>query len=282
MHIAVYTLEKMANGGIYDQLGGGFYRYSTDQYWRIPHFEKMLYDNGPLLQLYADTWLATHNSLFKQIAHETAAWVMREMQSGQKEGGYFATLDADSEHEEGKFYVWDKDEIARVLTTDEYAVIAPYFGLSRFPNFENKYWHLEIIQSSAAIANDMGMSREEVQQWIESARCKLFNKREQRVHPGRDEKILTSWNGLMIKGMARAGRIFEQSEWIKSAMLAVDFISTTLWKNNGYWLPSRMARRATMHISMIMPFCLTVCWSSCKWNFVSLIWNLLEHWQRYC
>ncbi|AKH39677.1 hypothetical protein BCL69_106612 [Nitrosomonas communis] len=231
-HIAAYTLEKMANGGVYDQLGGGFFRYSTDQYWRIPHFEKMLYDNGLLLQLYADAWLATHYSLFKRIAHETVGWLMREMQSGPKEEGYFASLDADSEHEEGKFYVWDKDEIELVLTADEYAVIAPYFGLSRPPNFENKYWHLEIMQAIAAIASDRGISQEEVQQWIETARRKLFSKREQRVHPGRDEKILTSWNGLMIKGMARAGRIFEESEWIKSAMLAVDFIGTTLWKNN--------------------------------------------------
>ncbi|MDV6343222.1 thioredoxin domain-containing protein [Nitrosomonas sp. Is37] len=231
-YIVAYTLEKMANGGIYDQLGGGFYRYSTDQYWRIPHFEKMLYDNGPLLQLYADAWLATHNSLFKRIVEETAAWVMREMQFGQKEGGYYSALDADSEHEEGKFYVWDKDEIACVLTADEYTVIAPYYGLSRLPNFENKYWHLEINQSVAAIANDMGISQEEVQQRIESARHKLFNKREQRVHPGRDEKTLASWNGLMIRGMARAGMIFGGSEWIKSAMLAVDFIRTTLWKNN--------------------------------------------------
>ncbi|SDY28701.1 thioredoxin domain-containing protein [Nitrosomonas sp. Nm33] len=231
-YIVAYTLEKMANGGIYDQLGGGFYRYSTDQYWCIPHFEKMLYDNGPLLQLYADAWLATRNSLFKRIVEETAAWVMREMQFGQKEGGYYSALDADSEHEEGKFYVWDKDEIACVLTADEYTVIAPYYGLSRLPNFENKYWHLEINQSVAAIANDMGISQEEVQQRIESARHKLFNKREQRVHPGRDEKTLVSWNGLMIKGMARAGMIFGSSEWIKSAMLAVDFIRATLWKNN--------------------------------------------------
>ncbi|WP_430232340.1 thioredoxin domain-containing protein [Nitrosomonas communis] len=231
-HIAAYTLEKMANGGIYDQLGGGFFRYSTDQCWRIPHFEKMLYDNGLLLQLCADAWLATHHSLFKRIAHETVGWVMREMQSGPKEEGYFASLDADSEHEEGKFYVWDKDEIELILAADEYAAIAPYFGLLRPPNFENRYWHLEIMQAIAAIANDRGISQEEVQQWIESARRKLFSKREQRVHPGRDEKILTSWNGLMIKGMARAGRIFEQREWIKSAMLTVDFIGTTLWKNN--------------------------------------------------
>ncbi|SDY76834.1 thioredoxin domain-containing protein [Nitrosomonas sp. Nm58] len=232
LHMTVYTLERMAKGGIYDQLGGGFYRYSTDQYWRIPHFEKMLCDNGPLLQLYSDTWLATRDPLFKRIAEETATWVMREMQSDQKKGGYYSALDADSEHEEGKFYVWDKNQIVQILPPDEYAVIVPYYGLSHFPNFENKYWHLEIDQSAAVIANEMGVSEEEVQQRIESARRKLFNIREQRVHPGRDKKILTSWNGLMIKGMARAGMIFQHKEWVHSAMQVVDFISTTLWKNN--------------------------------------------------
>lgn len=233
LHMVTYTLEKMAKGGIYDQLGGGFYRYSTDQQWRIPHFEKMLYDNGPLLQLYTDAWLATRDPLFKRIAEETAGWVMREMQASQNdEGGYYSTLDADSEHKEGKFYVWDKDEVAQILSPDEYAVIAPYYGLSHFPNFENKYWHLQIDQPVATIADNTGISEEVVRQRIESARNKLFRVREQRIHPGRDEKILTSWNGLMIKGMARAGMIFERPEWVHSAMHATDFIKNTLWRNN--------------------------------------------------
>ncbi len=227
------TLEKMANGGIYDQLGGGFYRYSTDQYWRIPHFEKMLYDNGLLLQLYTDTWLATRDPLFKRITEETASWVMREMQAHQTDGGgYYSTLDADSAHEEGKFYVWDKDEIGQILLPDEYAIIVSYYGLALPPNFENKYWHLQIDQPVAAIAKDTGVSEEDVRQCIESARKKLFNVREQRIHPGRDEKILTGWNGLMIKGMARAGLIFERTEWVHSALQTVDFIKTTLWRNN--------------------------------------------------
>ena len=143
--MAVYTLQKMAEGGIYDQLGGGFYRYSTDQCWHIPHFEKMLYDNGPLLRLYADAWVATGNPLFKRIAEETAEWVMREMQApaqtagiGGAERGYYSTLDADSENEEGKFYVWDASEIANILPPEEYVVVAPYYGLERSPNFEGK------------------------------------------------------------------------------------------------------------------------------------------------
>ena len=229
LRMAAYTLEKMAKGGIYDQLGGGFCRYSTDQHWSIPHFEKMLYDNGPLLRLYADAWLATSDSLFKRIVEETAEWVIREMQSPT--GGYYSTMDADSEHEEGRFYVWDREQVAQILSPEEYAVVAPYYGLLRSPNFEHQHWNLEIVQPLAEVAQAVGISQEEAQQRLAAARRKLFIERELRVHPGRDEKILTSWNGLMIKGMARAGRIFRRSEWVHSATLAVDFIRGTLWKD---------------------------------------------------
>ncbi|HET9700212.1 MAG TPA: thioredoxin domain-containing protein, partial [Burkholderiales bacterium] len=125
--IATLTLRRMAEGGIYDQIGGGFCRYSVDRTWTIPHFEKMLYDNGPLLRLHADTWRLTGDPLFRRVAEETAQWVMREMQS--PEGGYYSTLDADSEHEEGKFYVWTPDEVRGLLAPEEYAVLAPHFGL---------------------------------------------------------------------------------------------------------------------------------------------------------
>jgi uncharacterized protein YyaL (SSP411 family) len=234
LHMATYTLQKMAEGGIYDQLGGGFCRYSTDQYWHIPHFEKMLYDNGPLLRLYADAWLASGNSLFQQVVEETAGWVMREMQPqgrGKAEGGYYSTLDADSENEEGKFYVWDRSQVAHVLSPEEYAVIAPYYGLVRSANFEQRHWNLLIAESLENVARDSDISQEEARQRLTSARRKLFAARELRVHPGRDEKILTSWNGLMIKGMARAGRVFGREDWVQSAALAVDFIRSTLWKN---------------------------------------------------
>lgn len=239
LRMAAHTLKKMAEGGIYDQLGGGFCRYSTDQHWSIPHFEKMLYDNGPLLRLYADAWLATGDPLFKRVVEETAEWVMREMQppvgveAGMMGGsGYYSTLDADSEDEEGKFYVWDYAQIAQILSPEEYAVVAPYYGLLRTPNFEQKHWNLEITQPLADVARAIGIQHEEARQRLASGRRKLFIERELRVRPGRDEKILTSWNGLMIKGMTRAGNVFERSDWIQSATLAVDFIRSTLWKNN--------------------------------------------------
>lgn len=235
LHVVTHTLEKMAYGGLYDQLGGGFCRYSTDRYWRIPHFEKMLYDNALLLPLYADTWLLTGNPLFKQVVEETANWVVREMQAGT-DGGYFSSLDADSEHEEGKFYVWDKEAVAAVLTAEEYAVIAPYYGLDRPPNFENQYWHFEVVQTIEAIAAHNRIDQETTQQLISSARKKLLAQRELRVRPGRDEKILTSWNALMIKGMARAGQIFEREEWINSALQAMDFIRAKLWQDDGHLL----------------------------------------------
>ena len=246
LQMATYTLQKMAEGGIYDQLGGGFCRYSTDQHWSIPHFEKMLYDNAPLLRLYTDAWLATGNSLFKRIVEKTVEWVLREMQSqgeGRTEtenkqgteaawGGYYSTLDADSENEEGKFYVWNRSQVAQILSPEEYAVVVSYYGLARSPNFEHRHWNLEIAQPLAEVALAVGISDQEARQRLASARRKLFIERESRVHPGRDEKILTSWNGLMIKGMARAGRVFERDEWVQSATLAVNFIRSTLWKNN--------------------------------------------------
>ena len=233
LHVVTHTLEKMAQGGLYDQLGGGFCRYSTDRYWRIPHFEKMLYDNALLLPLYAETWLVTGNPLFKQVVEETAAWVIREMQASTAAGGgYFSSLDADSEHEEGKFYVWDRQAIAAILTREEYAVAAPYFGFDRPPNFEDQRWHLEVVQSIEAVAANNQINSEAAQQLIDSARKKLLNEREQRIRPGRDEKILTSWNALMIKGMARAGQIFEREEWIDSAMRAMDFIHDRLWQDS--------------------------------------------------
>jgi uncharacterized protein len=216
LEIARVTLAHMCQGGIYDQLGGGFCRYSTDAYWTIPHFEKMLYDNGPLLGLLADAWSLTREQTFVRCAAETAGWIMREMQSPQ--GGYYSSLDADSEHEEGKFYVWTREEVASLLTPPEYAVVAAHYGLGQPPNFENRYWHLRV----AAPSNDESL--------LASGREKLLAAREKRVRPGRDEKILVSWNALAIRGMAHAGRVLGHPEWIASARRALGFIRTAMWR----------------------------------------------------
>ena len=225
LDMARYTLHAMASGGIYDQLGGGFCRYSVDERWSIPHFEKMLYDNGPLLHLYVAAWQATGEPVYRRVAEETAAWVMREMQS--PEGGYYSTLDADSEGEEGKFYVWTPDEARQHLDGREYTVAAAFYGLDAPPNFEGT-WHLRVSASLQEAAERAGVSEEAVAELLQSAREKLFQVREQRIRPGRDEKILTAWNGLMIKGMAAAGRAFGRADLIASAERALDFVRETL------------------------------------------------------
>jgi uncharacterized protein YyaL (SSP411 family) len=215
--MALVTLERMCAGGIYDQLGGGFCRYSVDAEWSIPHFEKMLYDNGPLLGLLADAWLVSRKPIFARCAAETAAWMQREMQS--PEGGYYSSLDADSEHEEGKFYVWDREQVRALLTPEEYAAFARRYGLEGPPNFEKRHWHLRITSPA------------EDEPLVESARAKLFAEREKRVRPGRDEKVLVSWNALAIRGMAHAGRVFGRPEWINSAERALAFIRSHMWRD---------------------------------------------------
>ncbi|MEW6690765.1 MAG: thioredoxin domain-containing protein, partial [Pseudomonadota bacterium] len=214
--IARTTLTRMCEGGIYDQLGGGFSRYSVDPRWMIPHFEKMLYDNGQLLALLADAWLVSGDALYARCAEETAAWLTREMQS--PEGGYYSSLDADSEHEEGKFYVWDRDEVRALLTEGEFREIATVFGLDQAPNFENRHWHFHVLASPSN--KDL----------FESAKRKLFVAREMRVRPGRDEKILVSWNALAIRGMAHAGRVFGRPEWVDSARRALAFVRSRMWR----------------------------------------------------
>ena len=217
--MALTTLTRMSEGGIYDQIGGGFCRYSVDERWEIPHFEKMLYDNGPLLGLCADAWAQTGDALYARVAEQTASWVLREMQAA--EGGYYSALDADSEGEEGKYYVWDRSEIERLLSPQELALAARRWGFDGAPNFEGRHWHARVAAPLAA----------EELPLLESARQKLFAAREQRIRPGRDDKILTSWNALMIEGMVHAARIFGRSEWLASAQRAMDFIRRTMWRD---------------------------------------------------
>ena len=229
LHMARFSLHAMASGGVYDQLGGGFCRYSVDDYWMIPHFEKMLYDNGQLLALYADAALACEDADFRRIAIETGEWAMRDMQS--PEGGFYSALDADSEGEEGKFYVWTPEEVQALLTPDEYSLFAPVYGLDRPPNFENHAWNLHVFQSPQSVAQKLGLDATQAATRLASARSKLLTARATRVPPGRDDKVLTSWNGLMIKGMARAGRRLDRPDFVASAQRAFDFIRLHMWKD---------------------------------------------------
>jgi uncharacterized protein len=238
--MAEFTLARMAEGGIYDQVGGGFARYSVDGEWAIPHFEKMLYDNGWLLRLYAEAWAATRNPIFERVCRETAAWVMREMQAPQ--GGYYSSLDADSEGEEGKFYVWTVDEIRALLEPSEFGVASAVWGLDRAPNFEGKHWHLVIARTVAEVARELDMNEGLAQTHLDSARRKLRATREERVRPGRDEKVLTSWNALMIGGMARAARVFANPEWLASARSALEFLRATMWKDGKLLATSKDGR----------------------------------------
>ncbi len=230
LHMAHFSLHAMAAGGIYDQLGGGFCRYSVDDQWMVPHFEKMLCDNGQLLALYAGAALATGDADFRRIAIETAEWAMREMQS--PEGGYYSALDADSEGEEGKFYVWMPNEVRAILTADEYDMFAPVYGLDRPPNFENHAWNLHVFRAPQNVADKLRLDADLAAARLASARAKLLAARAARVRPGRDDKVLTSWNGLMIKGMAHAGRLLGRADFIDSAERAFDFIRTQMWKGD--------------------------------------------------
>ncbi len=229
LSIARHSLNAMANGGVYDQLAGGFCRYSVDDYWMIPHFEKMLYDNAQLLPLYADAALALHDPLFRRIALDTAAWVMRDMQSPA--GGYYSSLDADTEGHEGRYYVWQREEVKQLLSPEEYAVVAPHYGLDRPPNFENEAWNLHVFQDADTLAKHLHLEPVQIEARLASARRKLNAARALRVTPGRDEKILTAWNGLMIKGMAHAGRLLGRDVCIDSAARAVDFVRAQLWRD---------------------------------------------------
>ncbi|HWK75419.1 MAG TPA: thioredoxin domain-containing protein [Povalibacter sp.] len=228
LYMATLTLTRMSEGGLYDQLGGGFARYSVDQFWMIPHFEKMLYDNGQLLNVAAQTAVATGDPLFRRVAGETADWIVRDLQSPQ--GGYWSTLDADSEGHEGKFYVWDAQEVRKLLPATAYEVFARRFGLDRAANFEG-HWHLHVYRAVEEIANELGIAAAEAQQQLNDARRILLEVRNARVWPGRDEKILTSWNGLAIAGMAVAARALQRPDLADSATRAVDFIRANLWRN---------------------------------------------------
>lgn len=230
------TLTRMAQGGLFDHLGGGFFRYSIDRKWHIPHFEKMLYDNAQLLGLYCDGYHLFGNAQYAAAALATAQWVVVEMQ--QPDGGYASTLDADAEGEEGKYYVWSETDLRAVLSENEYSVVENYFGLFGEANFEGS-WHFNLSAQAdleslplPSAANPATDNENEIETTLSSAKSKLLTIRDARIRPALDDKILAAWNGLMIKSMARAGRILAQPELIQSAQIAVDFVRDNMWQGS--------------------------------------------------
>ena len=226
LFMATLSLKRMADGGIYDHLGGGFCRYSVDRYWQIPHFEKMLYDNGPLLALYAQSYLATGESSFATVANETADWMLSDMRDAN--GGFYSTRDADSEGEEGKYYVWTPDDVRSLVNEDEFAALAARFGLDDEANFEG-HWHLTVRQSTEDVAGAIGTAEDAAVERIDAGRQKLLAARASRIEPGRDEKQLASWNALAIRGLSIAGRALQRGDLVDAAAAAIDFIREHLY-----------------------------------------------------
>ncbi|MDG2107396.1 MAG: thioredoxin domain-containing protein [Woeseiaceae bacterium] len=217
--MSTLTLTRMANGGIFDHIGGGFCRYSVDKYWQIPHFEKMLYDNGPLLASYAQAAIATGESLFFDTANATADWMLADMLADN--GGFFSSLDADSEGKEGTYYLWTPKQVKKLLGND-YIVFANHFGLDTDANFEGQ-WHFTV---HAPIEDKKDLAA------IERSKKILLAERETRIAPERDEKQLTSWNALSIRGLAISGRLLNRPDLILAATKAADFVRKNLIKNN--------------------------------------------------
>jgi uncharacterized protein YyaL (SSP411 family) len=228
LFMATLTLTRMGEGGIYDQLGGGFSRYSVDQFWMIPHFEKMLYDNGALLASYAEAALATGDGLFRRIAIETGEWLLREMQD--KNGGFYSAYDADSEGHEGKFYVWSQEQARAALTPLEWSVFSRRFGFDEAANFEGLY-HPHVFTSHQQIAKELQLEPAAIELHVNSARAKLLAIRNKRVWPGLDDKILGSWNALAIRGLAIAARALDKPEFGAAAGRALAFVRANLWRD---------------------------------------------------
>ena len=228
------TLDKMARGGMFDHVGGGFHRYSVDRVWLVPHFEKMLYDNGQLLRIYTRAWLVTRDELYRRTALQTAEYLVREMR--HPAGGFFSSQDADSEGEEGKFYVWSFDELTRVAA-EEARVAAAVYSATPEGNWEgaNVLWR---PRDDDVVAVELGMKVPDIRGALEAARARLFEARRTRVPPSTDDKVLASWNGLAISGLVESGRVFGRGDLIEAAVGAARFVLGELRGQGGRLLRS--------------------------------------------
>jgi len=261
------TLQEMRRGGIYDHVGFGFHRYSTDSRWLVPHFEKMLYDQALLAMAYTEAYQATGKKKYEETAREIFTYVLRDMM--QPEGGFYSAEDADSEGVEGKYYVWTFKEAQQVLAPEEATLIVKVFNIRKDGNFMEQPTRegtgsniLHLRKSVKELASDLKVSEEALQKRLKAIRQKLFDYREKRVHPHKDDKILTDWNGLMIAALAKGAQVFEESEYAEAAERAADFILTTMRSSRGRLLHRYRDGQAAIpaHIE----------------DYAFLIWGLLE------
>ena len=241
LRIAEHTLQQMAAGGIYDHLGGGFHRYSVDRIWLVPHFEKMLYDNGQLLRAYLHAWQINGRPEHRQVVDETVDYVLREMTS--PEGGFYSAQDADSEGEEGKFFVWTAEEIEAVLGEEEAELLGRTYGVMPGGNFEGNTI-LNLKRTVAEVAQEAGAAVETMAARLAAARQKLFAVREERVKPARDDKVLTEWNGLMIHALAEVGVVLGREDALEAAKKSADFVLAEMSQENGLLFRSYKDGRA--------------------------------------
>jgi uncharacterized protein YyaL (SSP411 family) len=235
------TLDKMAQGGIYDHVGGGFHRYSTERTWTVPHFEKMLYDNAQLAEIYARAYALTKRPSYKRIVRETLDFVSREMTAPQ--GGFYSAIDAETKGEEGRFYVWTDQELAGALKEKEdLALVKKVYGAGGDYNFEEKYHILRLAKPLAETAQEMKLTEDQLVAKLSPVRRKLFATRSSRARPFLDKKILTAWNGEMIAGFATAGRLLDDPKYIQTAQRAADFLLDNLRSREGRLLRTYAAQ----------------------------------------
>ena len=243
LHAVSHTLERMATGGIYDHLGGGFARYSTDNEWLVPHFEKMLYDNAQLARAYLMAYQATDNAFFHRTAEHVIEYVLRDMTDPS--GGFYSTEDADSEGEEGKFYLWTPSEIEDLLGPDDARLFCAFYDVRTPGNFEGRASILRVQHTPLEVAQRLGVPEVEVLAALERGRQVLFEARSKRVRPARDEKVLASWNGLMLRAIAEAAAVLDRDDFLEAAQRNAEFLMGTMYVDGRLhrtWKPGHEAR----------------------------------------
>ena len=277
-----FTLQQIARGGIQDQVGGGFFRYSTDDQWMIPHFEKMLYDNGQLLQLFTQAWRLTENPLYADAMEALVDWLQREMTSPR--GAFYAALDADSEGVEGKYYLWTPAQVESILGAGAYPAFAWRYGLDRPANFEGQ-WHLHGYHDEDEVCERFGMDVDSCRAQQQEARQALLAQRDSRTRPGLDDKILTSWNALVIRGLAGAARVWLRADYFDMAQRCLRALQNECWLDgrllaqsslSGKRLPAYLDDYA--HLLQALLDCLQFQWSSADLGFaIELAEQLLDY-----